>query len=375
MSKKTKKKSFFKKVLDLSNNHFRSIYKDIVRESKENSELDLKILEPNIKEAISKIKEEVQKDKDRNKMRKDELVEIVKVSVGNLKEAIKKDKNGMKDEDKAAWIKELEELGLSDDLASILGEDTDDDDFNDDDDFSEESEGSEDTLDLNSCLSADEAKMAIDAAVMVLSQVEDESFKTFIEDKIENISTIIPYSCVKGEDRPVDIQPEDELEVDESANRSMRILCNHISLERTRNLNMELGIEDDQEAEPNIADIVTDTDLVPIVEKEATEFIDEVTISEYKEMITKADEYTTILKSYRSKLTPINLNMLDMSVYVIRTLCNQYFTASERTDITSSISFVTENVQGIREISTIMEDSGSMPLEIYLLTLMNISWF
>lgn len=307
MAKKERKKSFFKRSIKVANDNFKGIFKEIVENAKSNSDVDLKILEPDLNKAIKEVAEELKKDKKNAKFKVEELKGIISNAFSSVKEAIRTDENNnLEDSVKKEWYDELDDFDLEGFIDNI---DFDEDELDDEDEGSFEDINGDDNPSIENILSKENIKRVLDAIILILCSSEDECFKRFIENNMENISSIISFKTCKGKEVPIDIKPEDSTDIDLGITRSMELVYQFISLED------DIEVKDseyvDRTVEENLENI-GEPEFEVI--KEDKELLTEDVLDKYKKIIEEGRLVEERLLSIRERMSDEEKNMVDYAI-------------------------------------------------------------
>ena len=369
MSKKSRKDSFFKKSVNAANKGFKSIFKDIIQNAKENSgDVDLRIVEPNLKEIVKEVSEELKKDRENNKAKLSEIKGIVTNSFSALKEAIKGDtKNGLDDKTKDEWVRELDDFDI-DSFLEDFDLDEDDEDL-----FSNESEDSNDMdVDVNHILSVEDAQRVFDAITVLLCGAKG-SFKDFLQENSDQVSSILSYKTVNEVETPVTIKPNEANEIDIKLTKSMELVKDHIGLE-------EDDIVDEEPEEVEFDEDLLETDEVdtsePLVSEMGlltSEAIDELV----KFRDETEEEYQNVL-NLRSHLSENEKLLLDYGISLLIEVYELY--KKFNPEIPDNVyDFINEYIEFFKDDENEIVDEyfkdGNLKLVIILSLIMNFQYF
>lgn len=347
---KGKKDSFFKKSMNVAHKGFKSIFKEIIQNAKNNADdVDMRILEPNLKEIIKEVSEELSKDRAERRAKLSEVKGIITSNWSALKEAIKSDKrNGLDDETKEAWIDELDDF----DIDGFL----DDFDFEDDgDDFSEENDKSERRIELEDMISVEDAQKAFDAVSLILCSSVGK-FKTFLEERNSDIASILSYKTLNEVDMPISVAPNDSTEIDLRLTRSMELVKEHIGLEDDIYVE-EDEIEEDEtiKINENVAEVdeVENKDIlsqIPLLTKEATE-----TLAKFCD---DTIEEVSRVKKFYERLTKEQAVIIEYSISLLIEIFELYQKTypDEEVDKYGMIDFLNDNVKFFNEEDDVIVD-------------------
>lgn len=322
MAKKERKKSFFKRSVKVANDNFRNIFKDIVKNAKENSDVDLKILEPDIKSAIKEVANELKKDKNDAKFKMEELKGIVTNAFSSVKEAVRTDeKNGLDESTKKDWYNEIDDFDIGDFIDNI---DFDEEELDDDEEASFENEDQLDCDHMKDLLTEEQIQRAFDGVVLILTSIKDKNFKDFFTSNKDNISSILSYKTCNCKEMPIEVEPKDEKEVDLGVTRSLELVYQYFSTE-----------DDIVDEEANKEDPVTeylDTLEEPEYEKvdngDNKLLTDEV-LKEYKEVITMGEEYRNRFMTIRERMNDTEKHMIDYAISCLLEIYDMYLKSQE----------------------------------------------
>lgn len=375
MAKKERKKSFFKRSIKVANDNFKGIFKEIVENAKSNSDVDLKILEPDLNKAIKEVAEELKKDKKNAKFKVEELKGIISNAFSSVKEAIRTDENNnLEDSVKKEWYDELDDFDLEGFIDNI---DFDEDELDDEDESSFEDINNDDNPSIENILSKEDIKRVLDAIILILCSSEDECFKRFIENNMENISSIISFKTCKGKEVPIDIKPEDSTDIDLGITRSMELVYQFISLED------DIDIKD-----PEYVDRTVEENLENIGEpefeviKEDKELLTEDVLDKYKKIIEEGRLVEERLLSIRERMSDEEKNMVDYAISCLIEIFDMFKKSEEyqahknnhnNTDI-DFVEFILTYTKplDIELLKDTLNCSNIFKIELILVTLMNI---
>lgn len=375
MAKKERKKSFFKRSIKVANDNFKGIFKEIVENAKSNSDVDLKILEPDLNKAIKEVAEELKKDKKNAKFKVEELKGIISNAFSSVKEAIRTDENNnLEDSVKKEWYNELDDFDLEGFIDNI---DFDEDELDDEDEGSFEDINDDDNPSIENLLSKEDIKRVLDAIILILCSSEDECFKRFIENNMENISSIISFKTCKGKEVPIDIKPEDSTDIDLGITRSMELVYQFISLED------DIEVKDseyvDRTVEENLENIgEPEFEVV----KEEKELLTEDVLDKYKKIIEEGRLVEERLLSIRERMSDEEKNMVDYAISCLIEIFDMFKKSEEyqahknnhnNTDI-DFVEFILTYTKplDIELLKDTLNCSNIFKIELILVTLMNI---
>ena len=375
MAKKERKKSFFKRSIKVANDNFKGIFKEIVENAKSNSDVDLKILEPDLNKAIKEVAEELKKDKKNAKFKVEELKGIISNAFSSVKEAIRTDENNnLEDSVKKEWYNELDDFDLEGFIDNI---DFDEDELDDEDEGSFEDINDDDNPSIENLLSKEDIKRVLDAIILILCSSEDECFKRFIENNMENISSIISFKTCKGKEVPIDIKPEDSTDIDLGITRSMELVYQFISLED------DIEVKDseyvDRTVEENLEKIgEPEFEVV----KEEKELLTEDVLDKYKKIIEEGRLVEERLLSIRERMSDEEKNMVDYAISCLIEIFDMFKKSEEyqahknnhnNTDI-DFVEFILTYTKplDIELLKDTLNCSNIFKIELILVTLMNI---
>lgn len=375
MAKKERKKSFFKRSIKVANDNFKGIFKEIVENAKSNSDVDLKILEPDLNKAIKEVAEELKKDKKNAKFKVEELKGIISNAFSSVKEAIRTDENNnLEDSVKKEWYDELDDFDLEGFIDNI---DFDEDELDDEDEGSFEDINDDDNPSIENILSKENIKRVLDAIILILCSSEDECFKRFIENNMENISSIISFKTCKGKEVPIDIKPEDSTDIDLGITRSMELVYQFISLED------DIDVKDseyvDRTVEENLENIgEPEFEVV----KEEKELLTEDVLDKYKKIIEEGRLVEERLLSIRERMSDEEKNMVDYAISCLIEIFDMFKKSEEyqahknnhnNTDI-DFVEFILTYTKplDIELLKDTLNCSNIFKIELILVTLMNI---
>ena len=375
MAKKERKKSFFKRSIKVANDKFKGIFKEIVENAKSNSDVDLKILEPDLNKAIKEVAEELKKDKKNAKFKVEELKGIISNAFSSVKEAIRTDENNnLEDSVKKEWYNELDDFDLEGFIDNI---DFDEDELDDEDEGSFEDINDDDNPSIENLLSKEDIKRVLDAIILILCSSEDECFKRFIENNMENISSIISFKTCKGKEVPIDIKPEDSTDIDLGITRSMELVYQFISLED------DIEVKDseyvDRTVEENLENIgEPEFEVV----KEEKELLTEDVLDKYKKIIEEGSLVEERLLSIRERMSDEEKNMVDYAISCLIEIFDMFKKSEEyqahknnhnNTDI-DFVEFILTYTKplDIELLKDTLNCSNIFKIELILVTLMNI---
>lgn len=375
MAKKERKKSFFKRSIKVANDNFKGIFKEIVENAKSNSDVDLKILEPDLNKAIKEVAEELKKDKKNAKFKVEELKGIISNAFSSVKEAIRTDENNnLEDSVKKEWYDELDDFDLEGFIDNI---DFDEDELDDEDEGSFEDINNDDNPSIENILSKENIKRVLDAIILILCSSEDECFKRFIENNMENISSIISFKTCKGKEVPIDIKPEDSTDIDLGITRSMELVYQFISLED------DIDVKDseyvDRTVEENLENI-GEPEFEVI--KEDKELLTEDVLDKYKKIIEEGRLVEERLLSIRERMSDEEKNMVDYAISCLIEIFDMFKKSEEyqahknnhnNTDI-DFVEFILTYTKplDIELLKDTLNCSNIFKIELILVTLMNI---
>lgn len=375
MAKKERKKSFFKRSIKVANDNFKGIFKEIVENAKSNSDVDLKILEPDLNKAIKEVAEELKKDKKNAKFKVEELKGIISNAFSSVKEAIRTDENNnLEDSVKKEWYDELDDFDLEGFIDNI---DFDEDELDDEDEGSFEDINDDDNPSIENILSKEDIKRVLDAIILILCSSEDECFKRFIENNMENISSIISFKTCKGKEVPIDIKPEDSTDIDLGITRSMELVYQFISLED------DIEVKDseyvDRTVEENLENI-GEPEFEVI--KEEKELLTEDVLDKYKKIIEEGRLVEERLLSIRERMSDEEKNMVDYAISCLIEIFDMFKKSEEyqahknnhnNTDI-DFVEFILTYTKplDIELLKDTLNCSNIFKIELILVTLMNI---
>ena len=375
MAKKERKKSFFKRSIKVANDNFKGIFKEIVENAKSNSDVDLKILEPDLNKAIKEVAEELKKDKKNAKFKVEVLKGIISNAFSSVKEAIRTDENNnLEDSVKKEWYNELDDFDLEGFIDNI---DFDEDELDDEDEGSFEDINDDDNPSIENLLSKEDIKRVLDAIILILCSSEDECFKRFIENNMENISSIISFKTCKGKEVPIDIKPEDSTDIDLGITRSMELVYQFISLED------DIEVKDseyvDRTVEENLENIgEPEFEVV----KEEKELLTEDVLDKYKKIIEEGRLVEERLLSIRERMSDEEKNMVDYAISCLIEIFDMFKKSEEyqahknnhnNTDI-DFVEFILTYTKplDIELLKDTLNCSNIFKIELILVTLMNI---
>lgn len=376
MAKKERKKSFFKRSIKVANDNFKGIFKEIVENAKSNSDVDLKILEPDLNKAVKEVAEELKKDKKNAKFKVEELKGIISNAFSSVKEAIRTDENNnLEDSVKKEWYNELDDFDLEGFIDNI---DFDEDELDDEDEGSfEDINDDDDNPSIENLLSKENIKRVLDAIILILCSSEDECFKRFIENNMENISSIISFKTCKGKEVPIDIKPEDSTDIDLGITRSMELVYQFISLED------DIEVKDseyvDRTVEENLENIgEPEFEVV----KEEKELLTEDVLDKYKKIIEEGRLVEERLLSIRERMSDEEKNMVDYAISCLIEIFDMFKKSEEyqahknnhnNTDI-DFVEFILTYTKplDIELLKDTLNCSNIFKIELILVTLMNI---
>lgn len=375
MAKKERKKSFFKRSIKVANDNFKGIFKEIVENAKSNSDVDLKILEPDLNKAIKEVAEELKKDKKNAKFKVEELKGIISNAFSSVKEAIRTDENNnLEDSVKKEWYDELDDFDLEGFIDNI---DFDEDELDDEDEGSFEDINDDDNPSIENMLSKENIKRVLDAIILILCSSEDECFKRFMENNMENISSIISFKTCKGKEVPIDIKPEDSTDIDLGITRSMELVYQFISLED------DIDVKDseyvDRTVEENLENI-GEPEFEVI--KEDKELLTEEVLDKYKKIIEEGRLVEERLLSIRERMSDEEKNMVDYAISCLIEIFDMFKKSEEyqahknnhsNTDI-DFVEFILTYTKplDIELLKDTLNCSNIFKIELILVTLMNI---
>lgn len=375
MAKKERKKSFFKRSIKVANDNFKGIFKEIVENAKSNSDVDLKILEPDLNKAIKEVAEELKKDKKNAKFKVEELKGIISNAFSSVKEAIRTDENNnLEDSVKKEWYNELDDFDLEGFIDNI---DFDEDELDDEDEGSFEDINDDDNPSIENMLSKENIKRVLDAIILILCSSEDECFKRFMENNMENISSIISFKTCKGKEVPIDIKPEDSTDIDLGITRSMELVYQFISLED------DIDVKDseyvDRTVEENLENI-GEPEFEVI--KEDKELLTEEVLDKYKKIIEEGRLVEERLLSIRERMSDEEKNMVDYAISCLIEIFDMFKKSEEyqahknnhnNTDI-DFVEFILTYTKplDIELLKDTLNCSNIFKIELILVTLMNI---
>lgn len=375
MAKKERKKSFFKRSIKVANDNFKGIFKEIVENAKSNSDVDLKILEPDLNKAIKEVAEELKKDKKNAKFKVEELKGIISNAFSSVKEAIRTDENNnLEDSVKKEWYDELDDFDLEGFIDNI---DFDEDELDDEDEGSFEDINDDDNPSIENILSKENIKRVLDAIILILCSSEDECFKRFMENNMENISSIISFKTCKGKEVPIDIKPEDSTDIDLGITRSMELVYQFISLED------DIDVKDseyvDRTVEENLENI-GEPEFEVI--KEDKELLTEDVLDKYKKIIEEGRLVEERLLSIRERMSDEEKNMVDYAISCLIEIFDMFKKSEEyqahknnhnNTDI-DFVEFILTYTKplDIELLKDTLNCSNIFKIELILVTLMNI---
>lgn len=375
MAKKERKKSFFKRSIKVANDNFKGIFKEIVENAKSNSDVDLKILEPDLNKAIKEVAEELKKDKKNAKFKVEELKGIISNAFSSVKEAIRTDENNnLEDSVKKEWYDELDDFDLEGFIDNI---DFDEDELDDEDEGSFEDINNDDNPSIENILSKENIKRVLDAIILILCSSEDECFKRFMENNMENISSIISFKTCKGKEVPIDIKPEDSTDIDLGITRSMELVYQFISLED------DIDVKDseyvDRTVEENLENI-GEPEFEVI--KEDKELLTEEVLDKYKKIIEEGRLVEERLLSIRERMSDEEKNMVDYAISCLIEIFDMFKKSEEyqahknnhnNTDI-DFVEFILTYTKplDIELLKDTLNCSNIFKIELILVTLMNI---
>lgn len=376
MAKKERKKSFFKRSIKVANDNFKGIFKEIVENAKNNSDVDLKILEPDLNKAIKEVAEELKKDKKNAKFKVEELKGIVSNAFSAVKEAIRSDENNdLDDSIKKEWYDELDDFDLEGFIDNI---DFDEDELDDEDEASFENIDNDDNPSIENILSKESIKRVMDAIILILCSSKDECFKRFIENNMENISSIISFKTCKGKEVPIDVKPEDNEEVDLGITRSMELVYQYISLEDDVLTNEDSEFVD-RTVEENL-DNIGDPEFEVI--KEEKEIMTEDVLDQYKKIIEEGRILEERILSIRERMSDEEKNMVDYAISCLIEIFDMFKKSDEyqshknnhnNTDI-DFVEFILTYTSplDLELLKDTIGGSNIFKIELILVTLMNI---
>lgn len=375
MAKKERKKSFFKRSIKVANDNFKGIFKEIVENAKSNSDVDLKILEPDLNKAIKEVAEELKKDKKNAKFKVEELKGIISNAFSSVKEAIRTDENNnLEDSVKKEWYDELDDFDLEGFIDNI---DFDEDELDDEDEGSFEDINDDDNPSIENILSKENIKRVLDAIILILCSSEDECFKRFMENNMENISSIISFKTCKGKEVPIDIKPEDSTDIDLGITRSMELVYQFISLED------DIEVKDseyvDRTVEENLENI-GEPEFEVI--KEDKELLTEDVLDKYKKIVEEGRLVEERLLSIRERMSDEEKNMVDYAISCLIEIFDMFKKSEEyqahknnhnNTDI-DFVEFILTYTKplDIELLKDTLNCSNIFKIELILVTLMNI---
>lgn len=336
MAKKDRKKSFFKRSVEVAEDSFKGIFKEIISNAKSNSDVDMKILEPDLKEAITQIADELKKDKKNAKMKLEEVKGIASNAFSAVKEAIKSDtKNGLDDNVKKEWYDELDDFDLDSFIDDI---DFDEDELEDDEEGSMESENEDDYQDiLDNNLSPEKIKVCTDILVLLLCSIELPEFKKFFYEKKEELLDLLKYKVCNEKEVPVTISPSDKEEIGNELTRSMELVHQYIS--------MEDGVEPDEEEPDRTFEENLDNMGEPeFIESDTKDdrLLDEDVIKEYEDLINKGKEDERLLLTVRERMSSDDKLVVDTVISMLMIVYDLFKKDSnnEENDIEDNVTFL-----------------------------------
>lgn len=375
MAKKERKKSFFKRSIKVANDNFKGIFKEIVENAKSNSDVDLKILEPDLNKAIKEVAEELKKDKKNAKFKVEELKGVITNAFSALKEAIRTDENNNLDDSiKKEWYDELDDFDLDGFIDNI---NFDEEELDEDDESSFENINEEENPSIDNILSKENIKRVMDAIILILCSSKDECFKRFIENNMENISSIISFKTCKCKEVPIDIKPEDTVDIDLGITRSMELVYQFISLE-----------DDLIEKDSELVDRTVEENLENMVEpefeviKEEKEIMNEDVLESYKKIIEEGRILEERLLSIRDRMNDEEKNMVDYAISCLIEIFDMFKKSEEyqvhknnhnNTDI-DFVEFILTYTKplDLDLLKDVIDSSNIFKIELILVTLMNI---
>lgn len=372
MGKKSRKDSFFKRSVEVANNGFKGIFKDIVQNAKNNSDVDMKVLEPNLNEVIKEIAEELKKDKNGAKFKLEELKGVASNAMAAVKDAIKNDKkNNLDDSIKDEWVEELDDF----DLESFI-DNMDFDDLDDEEEESFESMNDNDDTNVENILSEEQVKRVMDAITLLLCSTKNDKFRAFIYRHNDDITSILSYKTCKSKGMPIEVEPNKESDIDLSITRSMELVYEHIGLEDGDIVNEE--VEDGSEETNDYLDNLDNIEYEEI--KEEKKLLTTDVLNEYKEIIEKANEYKERLKTFRDRMSIEEKNLVDyaisclIEIYEMFKKSEEFLDFSNENDNVDFVDFILyhTNVIDNRLLMELVEGSKMIKIELLLVTIMNI---
>ena len=226
-------------------------------------------------------------------------------------------------------------------------------------------------------LSKENIKRVLDAIILILCSSEDECFKRFIENNMENISSIISFKTCKGKEVPIDIKPEDSTDIDLGITRSMELVYQFISLED------DIEVKDseyvDRTVEENLENIgEPEFEVV----KEEKELLTEDVLDKYKKIIEEGRLVEERLLSIRERMSDEEKNMVDYAISCLIEIFDMFKKSEEyqahknnhnNTDI-DFVEFILTYTKplDIELLKDTLNCSNIFKIELILVTLMNI---
>lgn len=388
-NKKDRKTNFFTRAIQLSNKHFKGIFKEIVQNAKSNSDVDLNILEPDIKKTIREVADELKKEKDGASLKKEELKGIIASSLNSVKEALRNDtSNNIDDESKDEWIKELESLGLSSLVDDIISVEEEGNDISDE--FSEESTYT-DYLDKKFTVNDEEVKLAIAGATTILSALcssKKDTFGVFFQEKSDLINEIVSYKTCKGKESPVDIPKKDSVDTDIFINRSIELVDSYMSMEDDI-IPVEYvsdGVSEPEDETDGFIEYLENM-IDPEVEEVDNSKLDEGIMNEdvkeeYLAVVKESDDYMNKLNNLRNTLSDSGKNVLDLCIYILLTVYNLYIKYNNETSSNNCCELENNFIDFVRDSNIIplddladamgLSEPNMDTIEVSLICIMNL---
>lgn len=295
MAKKKKRSGFFKRTVELANNQFRGIFVEIIENAKSNSDVDMKILEPDLKEIIKEVSSELKKDKENAKASMDEVKGIVSNAFAALKDAIKNDRgNGLDDDTKDSWLKELDGFNISDFIDDMEIEGFED--IENEDDFATESLKEVKV----SVVPKDKVSLCIRVIAIIIASIKCDEFKLFIKEEREKIDELIRFKLTnENSDSPVVVN-ETEEKLNNYLKDSFGIVETYYSAE-------DEDIEEDEEDKLSMEEFDA-LDNIELEKVSITSDIDDCLltddkIAEFKEIVKTGDIAFSKLKNFENVIS------------------------------------------------------------------------
>ena len=249
--------------------------------------------------------------------------------------------------------------------------------MDDEDEGSFEDINDDDNPSIENLLSKEDIKRVLDAIILILCSSEDECFKRFIENNMENISSIISFKTCKGKEVPIDIKPEDSTDIDLGITRSMELVYQFISLED------DIEVKDseyvDRTVEENLENIgEPEFEVV----KEEKELLTEDVLDKYKKIIEEGRLVEERLLSIRERMSDEEKNMVDYAISCLIEIFDMFKKSEEyqahknnhnNTDI-DFVEFILTYTKplDIELLKDTLNCSNIFKIELILVTLMNI---